>query len=296
MVLGVLLAFFYYPDLAQEGAIGQIMWAVATTCLIASSNYVLNELLDAPTDRNHPLKRHRPVPSGQVILSVAYAEWLLLGAFGLALASMLNWPFFFSGLFLLAMGLIYNVPPIRSKELPYLDVLSESVNNPIRLLLGWFAVTRTELPPLSLLISFWMIGAFFMAAKRFAEYRYIGDLSTAGAYRSSFRYYDERKLLISMFFYSTCFALFLGVFIVRWHLELILIVPLIAGFIGFYLYVAFKPESAAQTPERLLHEKGLIVYLLICLTAFTVLMFLEIPLLYDLFQVQPSRVPPLWKF
>ena len=111
MVLGVLLAYFYHPELAKKGAIVQIIWAVATTCLIASSNYVLNEILDAPTDRNHPVKRHRPVPSGQVILSLAYAEWILLGVIGLAMASVLGWPFFFSGLFLLIMGLIYNVPP-----------------------------------------------------------------------------------------------------------------------------------------------------------------------------------------
>ena len=34
------------------------------TCLVASSNYVLNELLDGPHDRLHPEKQHRPVPSG----------------------------------------------------------------------------------------------------------------------------------------------------------------------------------------------------------------------------------------
>ena len=28
------------------------------------------------------------------------------------------------------MGVVYNVPPLRTKEWPYLDVLSESVNNP----------------------------------------------------------------------------------------------------------------------------------------------------------------------
>jgi 4-hydroxybenzoate polyprenyltransferase len=296
MVLGVLLAFFYHPELVRIGAIGQIIWAVATTCLIASSNYVLNEALDAPTDRNHPVKRHRPVPSGQVILSLAYTEWIFLGAIGLAMASILNWPFFFSGLFLLVMGLIYNVPPLRSKELPYLDVLTESINNPIRLLLGWFAVTQAEVPPFSLLISFWMIGAFFMAAKRLAEYRFIGNSETASAYRASFRYYDEPKLLMSMFFYTTCFALFLGVFIVRWHLELILIVPLVAGFVSYYLFITFKHESAAQSPERLFQEKGLIAYLLICLATFVLLMYVEIPIVYDVFKVPASQLPPLWKF
>jgi 4-hydroxybenzoate polyprenyltransferase len=296
MLLGVLLAYFYHPELIQKEAITQILWAVVATCIIASSNYVLNEILDAAYDRNHPVKCNRPVPNGQVNVSFAYAEWFLLGAIGLAVSLLLNRPFFFSGVFLLIMGLIYNVPPIRSKELPYIDVLSESINNPIRLLLGWFAVTQVEFPPVSLLISYWMIGAFFMAAKRFAEYRCIAHADLARSYRASFRYYDEQKLLVSMFFYTTCFALFLGIFIIRYHLELILIVPLVAGFISFYLRIAFKEQSAAQSPEHLYREKGLMAYLAICLAAFGVLMLVEIPVLYDLFNVPPSQVSPLWKF
>jgi 4-hydroxybenzoate polyprenyltransferase len=163
------------------------------------------------------------------------------------------------------MGLIYNVPPVRSKDLPYVDVLSESVNNPLRLLLGWFAVAPQEFPPVSLLIAYWMIGAFFMASKRFSEYRALGDARLAGAYRKSFRHYNEQNLLISMFFYTTCFALFLGVFIIRYHLELILIVPLIGGFVSYYLSIAFKAESAAQNPERLYRERGLMAYLIVSL-------------------------------
>jgi 4-hydroxybenzoate polyprenyltransferase len=206
-----------------------------------------------------------------------------------------NWPFFCAGLFLLVMGLVYNVPPIRSKELPYLDVLSEAINNPIRLMLGWFAVTANEFPPVSLLIAYWMIGAFFMATKRFSEYRSLASADAASAYRSSFRHYNEQKLLSSMFFYTTCFALFLGVFIIRYHLELILIVPLVAGFVTYYLHIAFKPESAAQSPERLYREFGLMVYLVICVIAFVVLMFVQIPILYQMFNVPPSSVPALWK-
>ncbi len=39
------------------------------------------------------------------------------------------------------MGVLYNVKPFRTKDIAYLDVLSESINNAIRLLLGWFFVT-----------------------------------------------------------------------------------------------------------------------------------------------------------
>ncbi len=296
MVLGLVLAYFCHPDLFAAGTVWPILWAVAATCVIASSNYVLNEVLDAPTDRSHPVKRHRPVPSGQVILPVAYAEWIALGALGLVMAAALNPPFFYAALALLVMGCVYNIPPVRSKDLPYVDVLTESVNNPIRLLLGWFAVDPVDFPPVSLLVAYWMIGAFFMASKRFAEYRSIGQKEVSGAYRKSFRLYDEQKLLISMFFYTTCFALFLGVFIIRYHLELILIVPLVAGFVSYYLHIAFKQASAAQNPERLYREAGLMAYLAVCVLAFAGLMFVEIPALYTLFNVVPSAAPALWKF
>src|SRR4051794_35710400 len=85
MALGVVLAYFCHPDAFGLALLWPIFWAVATTCLIASSNYVLNEILDAPTDRSHPIKRHRPIPSGLVRLSIAYAEWILFGAAGLPL-------------------------------------------------------------------------------------------------------------------------------------------------------------------------------------------------------------------
>ncbi len=295
MVLGTVLAVFYYPGIIGWGTLAGIGWAVVATCLIASSNYVLNEILDAPTDLNHPVKRRRPIPSGRVWVPLAYTEWILLGAAGLALASALNRPFFYAGLLLLVMGVIYNVRPIRSKDLPYVDVLTESINNPIRLLLGWFAVTAADVPPVSLLIAYWMIGAFFMATKRFAEYRSIGDAAAAGAYRSSFRHYNDQRLLISMVFYAISFALFLGIFIIRYHLELILVFPLVAGFVCYYLHIAFKDDSATQSPERLYRERGLMFYLAVCVIAFVALMFVQIQALYHWFNVQPSPVAPLWR-
>ena len=99
-----------------------------------------------------------------------------------------------------------------------------------------------------------------------------------------------------MFFYACGAALLLGVFIIRYHLELILSVPLIAGFFSYYLHVTLKPESAAQAPERLYRERGLMAYLMICLLSFLALMFVEIPVLYEVFNVESSRLPALWTF
>jgi 4-hydroxybenzoate polyprenyltransferase len=296
MLVGVLVAFFYHPGAFCASALGHVLLGLASVCLIASSNYVLNEILDAPTDRSHFVKRHRPIPSGRVWVPAAYAEWLALGGLGLLLAALENLPFLWSAATLLAMGLVYNVPPVRSKDVAYVDVLSESINNPLRLALGWFTVVRHEYPPLCLLLVYWMIGAFFMASKRFAEYRSIGDPEAAAAYRKSFAHYDEEKLLVTMFFYAVTFALFLGIFTIRYHIELVLIFPLATGFVCHYLHVAFKKDSACQSPERLYRERGLMAFLALCLVSFVVLMFVHIPLLYTLFNVTPSPVSPLWTF
>ena len=295
MLIGVVLAFFYKPSLYAGFEWAELLLGFAATCLVASSNYVLNEILDAPTDANHPEKRNRPIPSGLVSLPLAYAEWLLLGGLGFLLAWLVNGPFLAAAASLWFMGLVYNIPPVRSKELPYIDVLSESVNNPIRLVLGWFVVSAVTIPPVSLLVAYWMVGAFFMASKRFAEYRMIGDKTRAAAYRKSFRHYDDNRLLISMFFYVAAAAMFLGIFIIRYHLELILSIPLIAGFFAMYLRIALKPDSAAQAPERLFKEAGLMAYLVLCVAVFVLLMFVRVNALYEWFNVIPSELPALWE-
>lgn len=294
MLLGVILAVFYEPSVARIGNLLPLSIAVLATCLVASSNYVLNELLDGPNDLLHPEKRYRPVPSGRVRPAIAYAEWLLLAAVGFWLALTLNIYFFASALWLWVMGILYNVPPIRTKEWPYVDVLSESINNPIRLLLGWFALVTMRLPPLSLAISYWMVGAFFMAMKRYAEYRHIGNPEVAAAYRRSFKYYTEDRLLISLFFYATTCALFAGVFIVRYHIELILFAPLAAGLFAYYMKIGLQPDSPVQNPEKLYREKGFFAYMIVCTVAFVFLMFTSIPALYHLFNVESSGVSPLW--
>jgi decaprenyl-phosphate phosphoribosyltransferase len=294
MVLGVVLAFFYEPALATWASVKPLALALLATCLTASSNYVLNELLDGPSDKLHPKKRFRPVPSGRIRPAAAYLEWIALGVAGVGLAFGLNRYFGLSALTLWVLGVAYNVPPVRTKEWPYLDVISESANNAVRLLLGWFALLTSVFPPVSLLLSYWMVGAFFMATKRYAEYRNLADPAIAAAYRKSFRHYTEERLLLSILFYATASALFAGIFIVRYHLELILFVPLAAGMFTYYLHIGMRPNSPVQNPEKLYTERGFFAYLVVSFALFVLLMFTSIPTLYTWFNVEPSRANPLW--
>jgi decaprenyl-phosphate phosphoribosyltransferase len=255
----------------------RIIVGLVATCLIASSNYTLNEVLDAPTDLHHPVKRSRAVPSGRVRPAAAYAQWLLLFAAGMALALTISIPFALSLLALWIMGVVYNVPPMRAKDQPYVDVLAEAINNPLRMLAGWFIVTSATMAPASLLLSYWMIGCYFMALKRYAELTSIGDRSAAGAYRRSFKYYTPERLIVAIMFFAAAAMLFFGAFCMRYRLELILAFPLVAWVMAMYLRVALKPNSAAQNPEHLYRERGLMTAVVATTIAMVVLLTVDLP-------------------
>lgn len=283
---GVVLALFDSSVLATWELLWPFAAALAGVCLVASGNYVINEVLDAPSDLKHPEKRKRPVPSGQVSIPVAWIWSASLYAAGIALAFVANAGVGWTAVTLGIMGIIYNVQPMRSKDVPYIDVLSESINNPLRLLIGWFAIAPGGPPPLSIILAYWMVGAFFMAIKRLAEYRHLGDKAVAAAYRKSFGWYDSDRLLVSIMFYATAFGLFGGIFMVRYHVELVLTVPLIGIFMATYLRTGLRPDSPAQRPEELYREKPLMLATFACTIAVVAALMADIPAIGEFFAPQ----------
>lgn len=255
--------------------------------LVASSNYVLNEVLDAPYDKMHPVKCSRPVPAGRVHIPLAYAQWIVLGALGIGLGLLVSNGFMLVMFALWVMGCVYNIPPLRTKDVPYLDVISEAVNNPLRMLAGWFIVDPHQLIPTTLLCSYWMVGCYLMALKRFAEYHEIADINRAAQYRRSFAFYTGPRLLGSVTFYGSAAMLFFGAFIMRYRLELILSFPLVAFVMAVYFQLSFRPHSPVQAPEKLYHQPLLMASVAACAVMMTLLLFVDLPALHRL--LAPDR-------
>ena len=289
IVPGVAVAFL----LTGIPLISQLVWKFAVgflaTCFIASANYVINEWLDAEFDQFHPTKKHRPVVSQNMKFSLVMVEYAILTIAGFACSMLINKYFLYMEVWLWIMGILYNVKPFRTKDIPVLDVVSESVNNMIRLLLGWFVVTEVQIPPVSILFGYWMGGAFLMGIKRFAEYRMINNPELAGRYRKSFAYYTERTLLCSSMFYAFCSTFCMGIFLLKYRLEYLVAMPFMFFLFVYYLYIAFKEDSAVQKPEKLYKEKKLIVYVVFLVLLFVVLTVIDIPML-QIFQ-DPYLIP-----
>ena len=240
---------------------------------------MINEWLDAEFDQYHPTKKYRPVVSQNMKFSLVMVEYAICIVLGLALSLPVNIPFLLTEVWLLVMGVLYNVKPIRTKDIVYFDVLSESVNNMIRLLLGWFIICENVYPPSSILVGYWMAGAFLMAVKRYAEYRMIGDPKLAGSYRKSFAKYTEETLLCSSFFYGLCATFLIGIFLLKYRIEYLVAIPVLFFLFCYYLYIAHKPDSAAQKPEKLFREKKLMILVGILVVLFVVLTIVDIPIM-----------------
>jgi 4-hydroxybenzoate polyprenyltransferase len=290
VIPGIVVAIGLVPgEISQQWWISCLIGLFAT-CLVASSNYTINEVLDAPSDLAHPVKHARPTPSGKVHIQLAYVQWIALMMIGVGMGWSQSPALGGTLLFLWIMGCAYNIRPVRTKELPYLDVLSEAVNNPIRMAAGWYMVGAHSLPPLSLLLSYWMVGCYFMAMKRYAELRDIGDPERAAAYRKSFAFYTPERLLVSIMFYGTAAMLFLGAFTMRYRLELILAFPFVSLVMAIYLMLAFKPNSAVQRPEGLYKEPALMGAVLACVIVASILLVTKVPVLHTIFAPTPVTV------
>ena len=280
---GVFVAVALEPRLVDRQLPVHIVLGLIATSLIASSNYVINELLDARHDVMHPDKNSRPVPSGRVSVKIAYLQWLVLAVVWLGVASFVSTAFTVTMVMFWGMGCAYNIPPLRAKDRPYLDVLSEGFNNPLRLLGGWYLAGATSWLPISLFLSYWMIGCYFMTMKRYAELCQIDDRERAVAYRPSFTKYSEHGLLVVVMFYGSASMLFFGAFIMRYRMELILAFPMVSLFMARYLSLGLREDSVVQRPERLYREAPLMAVLLACIVLIGILFFVDVPLLHRFF-------------
>ncbi|MDN3585388.1 UbiA prenyltransferase family protein [Pedobacter aquatilis] len=294
MFPGMLFALSIFHTPFNSGLVIKILLGLASICLVASANYVINEYLDAGFDKYHPLKNKRSSVVSIINPKIVYTEYSILAIVGMTLAYLVSLKFLSVAVFLLVMGVIYNVKPIRSKDRVFLDVLSESINNPIRFAAGWFIFSPAlgvpdskwdlnwinTFPPVSIIIAYWMGGAFLMATKRFAEYRLIDNPHVAGLYRKSFKHYTENSLLVSMFFYAITCAFFMGIFLVKDRIELLVSFPFFALLFSWYLKIGLLNDSPVQGSEKLYTRKWFMTYLVLFTILLCVLMFLDIPWLH----------------
>lgn len=171
-------------------------------CFLSSSNYILNDVLDAPADRRHPFKKFRPVASGALPIKTALLISLALLVGGLSIANTVGQTFFMFSLVFIVLQYSYSVV---LKHISVIDIIAITTGYVLRVYAGEAASGYH--------ISIWLalaalsLALFLAIGKRRAELTLIqgsGD-ATPKETRAALSHYSEKLLdaYTSMFATST---------------------------------------------------------------------------------------------
>ena len=188
----VLSPFLISIELYSQEKIIMALIGFLSFSLISSFVYILNDVSDLNLDSLHPLKKKRPLPSGQISLSSAYVVSLILIIFGFLLLFFSEpnvFSYFILGFYIL-INIFYSI--LRFKDIPVIEFFIPAFGYPLRFLYGIILLDQ-PLSPWLYLVTF-SFSIFLIIGKRYVEYENYKDLAT----RKVLQFYSSNFLLLSL--------------------------------------------------------------------------------------------------
>ena len=222
----------------------------ALFCLISSSVYIFNDLADVEADRQHPEKKNRPIASGKLPVSTAWAAGIVIVVVTLVLAYLLAPAFcaVVAGYFILNLAYSQSL-----KHVAILDVLIISAGFVLRVGAGVTLIHVERFSPWLYIVMF-LLSLFLGFGKRRAELALLTH--DAGSHRKVLDGYtlpllDQYIMIVSG---TTIVAYSLYTFSapnVPENHSMMLTIPFMVYAIFRYLYL-IEVEHAGGTPEEVL--------------------------------------------
>jgi 4-hydroxybenzoate polyprenyltransferase len=242
--------------------------AFAAFCATASAVYVLNDWFDRERDRLHPLKRLRPIASGQIGGVLAFAIALALAALAWSLTRspvLATVPGVGGGERLLAVLVTYvamNVAySLGLKRVPILDCSLISLGFMLRILAGTWAIGIV--PSRWLIVCGLAVTLFLAFAKRRAELAALGEY--AGGHRAVLEHYSLPLLDQFLAITGTAVLVTYSVYTVTGDTvqthgtdDLIWTVPVVSYGLFRYLYLVFQRGAGGDPARDLVADPHLI--------------------------------------
>ena len=227
-------------------------------CLLSSSVYILNDLVDMEKDRQHPRKRARPLASGQLDPRVAGAAAAGLAIVAIGAAFAIN---LWAGVILLiylAQNFAYS---FWLKNVVIVDVMVLAFGFLLRVLAGVAVVQVDNFSPW-LYVCVTLLALFLGFGKRRQEIVLLEE--GAGNHRSSLLEYNLPLLdqiismvvtatLVSYTFYSFDATTALA------HSRMLLTVPFVFYMLARYLYLVHVKHLGGAPDELLLEDRPLLI-------------------------------------
>lgn len=270
--LSLYAALIFTGNLFNQDKFITVTYAAIIFCILASSIYLLNDIVDASSDRLHPFKKLRPIAKGDLPIPIALIAAIIGFTTSLFLASNLSFFFFITCLGYFFLQISYS---FFLKNIAILDVLIIATGFIMRVYAGALAI--------NVHLSVWFllcvisISLFLAVGKRRAELSILAEQApthrkTLGFYPvalldqylsifassawiswSLFTFFEPPPETHSVLFFLNFPQAFAG--IGKW---LMMTIPLVVYGIMRYLKIIYEGERA-QSPEKvLLSDKALL--------------------------------------
>ncbi len=203
--LFVVAALIFSNKLLDSNAIYNTAIAFISFCLISSSVYVLNDIVDIEKDKLHPKKCKRPLASGAISKTSALILFVLLVMISISLSILVNINLTFILLLYLANNLLYS---FKIKNIILLDVFSIAFGFILRVLAGSVSI-NVSLSNWIILCTFFL-SLYLGLGKRKKEISTLKD--NAGEHRKILKEYNDEIInqMMTVVLSSTivCYALY----------------------------------------------------------------------------------------
>lgn len=273
--------FFAYGDpaqgLAQPGrlchAATRSLAAAVVFCLVCSGVYLFNDILDRREDAAHPVKRFRPIASGEVPVRLASFAAAILAAAGLAAAFALPFPFGALVALYLLMQLVYT---LALKRVALLDVVIVAAGFVLRAVAGAVAI-RVAISPWLVLCTFFL-SLFLALCKR----RHEKTARSAEQQRSAMKGYSARLLDMLVAISATLAILAYSLYAISAETvakfgssRIALTIPFVVFGIFRYIWLVFRRDQGERPEKTLLTDWAILASVALFLLAFATILVLR---------------------
>ena len=265
---------YLWGNLFEEAIFGRVVLACLVFCLLSSAGYLFNDVSDREKDARHPLKRLRPVASGELSPGLALAVSAALLALVFPIAFFLSTYLF---LMVFSYALLQIVYSMALRNVIIIDALTIAGGFILRVFAGALVIPV----PISSWLVLSTIGLSLLLAfgKRRSERTLLSSqevLSTRGVLRG----YPDTLLdsVISTFAAFTILSYSLFAFQTSPTVEIfpgllpptlarpkwmMLTIPLVIYGVSRYLYVIYEKKEGESPAEVLLSDRPLLLSIII---------------------------------
>ncbi len=263
----------FSQNLGRLDLVLETLAGFALFCLLSSSAYILNDIVDVESDRKHPLKSARPIAKGEIKISTAIFLFVILAVISLGLSAWLSPLFALTAMIYFVLNLLYS---LYLKHVVIIDVMCIALGFVIRAVAG--AVLIGVEISAWLVVCTTLLALFLSFGKRRHELLLLETQAT-----------DHRKILseYSPYFLDQMISVVTASTVVAYafytlsreveiklgtgHMDLT--IPFVLYGVFRYLYLIHQKEGGGSPTRMLLTDKPILVNVILWLVAVVLIVY-----------------------